>query len=472
VIGTVLLAMSAAALWSARKAAVYEATAKVLVSPLAATDDAFFGFQVLRESDDPTIVAQTAATLLTNEEVARRTAAVIGNGYEGPEISRSVDVEVVGSSNVVAVVARAPEPKLAAQLANSYTSEALRMRRAALQSQAAQRIRALGADGSDDEIRQLRRLQSVLRHGDPTLSLAQPADVPDRPSGPSDVVVLIMAGLAGLAIGAAASVFMEMINRKVRDPRELVDLYPLPILARIPTVSRARMRRSSFTSMPPAVHEAYRTLQVQVEQAAVAPLTILVASSNAGDGKTSTVVQLASALAHDERRVILMDFDLRKPQIAHALGLKAGPGIVSLLTRRRALTDVLVSPPGAPNLSVVPAVDGEDDVLLLASLAHRLPQILDEARDLADYVILDSPPLAEVSDALRLLPHVDDVIIVARPNNTDRTDFEAMRDMIERMPVLPLGLVLIGLGGLRAAYRRYGAQPPSSPAPRAGSASP
>lgn len=466
--GIALLAVASAALWLSRKEPVYEATAQVLISPLPASEDVFIGLQLLRQSDDPTRVAQTAAALLDAVEVSRQTAARVGPGYSGPKVQQDVDVEPLGESNLIAVTARASAATLAANLANEFAGQALASRRQVLKTQVADRVRALDADATDEERRQLRQLQTIVQQGDPTLALAQPAVVPVAPTGPSEALVLVLAAIAGIGIGAGAAILMEATNRKVRDPREFLDTFPLPVLARIPAVSRVRMLQGGLASMPPAVHEAYRTLQVQVEQAQVgapeASPAILVTSANAGDGKTSSAIQLALALARDERRVILMDFDLRKPQVGNAFGLPASAGIVSLLTGRRQLFDVLVSPADLPDLKLVTAGGGEDDALLLASVASRLPQILQEARELADYVILDTPPIGEVSDALRLLPYVDDVIIVARPNNTQRADFEVMRDMLERMTLLPLGLVLVGVGSLRARYRPYGA-PPERPSP-------
>ena len=111
-----------------------------------------------------------------------------------------------------------------------------------------------------------------------------------------------------------------------------------------------------------------------------------------------------------------------------------------------------------PNLRILPA-DGEHEVLLLDSLSRRLPEILDEARSLADYVVVDTPPLGEVSDALRLVDLVDDVLIVARPGNTNRANLELMRNLMARTGRTPTGLIVIGEPpGTASTYYTYGMQ--------------
>ena len=94
------------------------------------------------------------------------------------------------------------------------------------------------------------------------------------------------------------------------------------------------------------------------------------------------------------------------------------------------LDDLLVEYPQAPGLRVLPTDPG--NVLLLDAITRRLPELFHEARSLADYVIVDTPPLGEISDALRLVDLVDDIVIVARPGHTNRDSLETARDLMTR----------------------------------------
>jgi Mrp family chromosome partitioning ATPase len=109
-----------------------------------------------------------------------------------------------------------------------------------------------------------------------------------------------------------------------------------------------------------------------------------------------------------------------------------------------------------PPLKVVPA-GTEGDIVLLEALTRRLPALLKEAEQLADYVILDTAPLGEVSDALRIADQVDGIIVVTRPGHTNRANFELMRDLLEQTGQTPLGYLVIGsMGGATSAYYTYG----------------
>ena len=473
-----LLTIAAAVAWVTRKEPVYEATAEVLVTPMPADSNALFGIQLLRESNDPTRTLQTAASLVETTRAAELTARRMGDGYTRASVQDAVAVEPQGQSNILAVTAEANDAGDAAKLANTFVESSLEARRETLRKQIATVTSALEADipqtdaaaaapegtAAAETRAELAQLRRIANGGDPTLSLAQRAIEPTSATGPPAALVIIIAAIAGLALSAGAALLMETGNRRVRDVEELLSIYPLPVLARIPKLSRGE--GGGALALPPAAREAYRTLQVQLDQDGTKPRVIMLTSANSQDGKTNAAVHLGLALVAAGSRVILIDFDLRKPDIARLMRLPESGGLVSLLSGRHRLEDVLVPAPQLPPLRVAPAGTGEGDALLLSALTRRLGDILGEARELADYVILDTAPLGEVSDALRLVPHVDDVILVARPNNTQRQDLEAMRDLLARAGVDATGLIVVGATGSRTSrYHTYGT--PTRPKRRA-----
>jgi capsular exopolysaccharide synthesis family protein len=182
----------------------------------------------------------------------------------------------------------------------------------------------------------------------------------------------------------------------------------------------------------------------------------MVTSATSRDGKTTSAVNLAFALVGAGHKVILIDFDLRKPDIGRVLGVEAERGLISLLAEDAKLGDLLVPAAQLPPLKVLPA-GAQGDIVLLEALARRLPEFLKEAAELADYVILDTAPLGEVSDALRIADQVDGTLIVTRPGNTNRANFELMRDLLEQTGQTPLGYLVIGdMAGATSAYYAYG----------------
>ena len=139
--------------------------------------------------------------------------------------------------------------------------------------------------------------------------------------------MLILAALAGFTLGSGGALLLELTERRIRNEEEAVSLYPLPVLARIPILkgSQLRGRQASGWHMLPAVREAFRTLMIQLGPNPEGRAhVVMVTSASTGDGKTTSAVNLAAAAAASGDPVILLDFDLRKPDVGRTLGVQAG----------------------------------------------------------------------------------------------------------------------------------------------------
>lgn len=183
-------------------------------------------------------------------------------------------------------------------------------------------------------------------------------------------------------------------------------------------------------------------------------------SPSSRDGKTASAINFALVLAAAGFRVILFDFDLRKPDIGERLHIRAD--FMDFFRTNATLDDLLVEPRSAPGLRVISASPQGDVIPLLEAVSRRLPDLLRTARELADYVIVDTPPVGQVSDALRAAMTVDDIVLVARPGNTDRTELQHTRELLDRIGHTPTGLLLVGESGAGDAYAAYGADVPAT----------
>jgi hypothetical protein len=134
-----------------------------------------------------------------------------------------------------------------------------------------------------------------------------------------------------------------------------------------------------------------------------------------------------------------------------------GVELTGLLQPDTQLRDLLLPAPGLPALSVLSTSVAEGDVALVEALSRRLPELIAEARELCNYVVIDTAPLGEISDALRLVGDVDSIIIVTRPGHTNRVHFEITRDLLARTAYTPAGFLVIGASAPRtSAYYAYG----------------
>jgi Mrp family chromosome partitioning ATPase len=456
-------AVLASVLWIAVRPPDYEATANLLVIPLPQEDQVFLGLELLRDSGDPTRTVQTAATLVESAQAADRTARALGDGWTGKRVLKAVEVTPEGESNILAVTGTADGAVLAARLANTFARSALEVREEALDQQASAEIERLESSSTAppaDIVERINQLEHVRSSGDPTLRLSQSARVPDSPSGPPIPVIILLAAIAGFTLGSGGALLLELTERRIRDEEEAVTLYPLPILARIPLLKASQLygRHPSGWHMPPAVREAFRTLMIQLGPHPEGRAhVVMVTSASTGDGKTTSAVNLAAAAAASGDPVILLDFDLRKPEVGKTLGVYPGVELTGLLQPETQLRDLLLPAPGLPALSVLSTSVAEGDVALVEALSRRLPELIAEARELCNYVVIDTAPLGEISDALRLVGDVDSIIIVTRPGNTIRAHFEITRDLLARTPYTPAGFLVIGASAPRtSAYYAYG----------------
>jgi Mrp family chromosome partitioning ATPase/capsular polysaccharide biosynthesis protein len=428
----------------------YEATADILIEPLPQEDETFLGLPLLRDTGDPVRTAQTAASLIESHAADAQTATDLGV----EDLESAIAVSPEGESHVLTVTATADSPEEAARLANEFARDALDERSKQVREAARPLIDQLQArldatPNADAVTRaeltsRLDQVRSVEQTGDPTLVLSQQAVPPDSATGASTALTLTLAVLAGLALGIGTAIVLYLSNPRIHDEEEAVRAYALPVLARVPLLP-ARARRGPASSnwfLPPPVREAFRTLAVQLEQRETRSEAIMVTSATAGDGKTTSAINLAVSLAALDKRVVLLDFDLRHPQVGVALGLPGGNSLADMLDPNRNLEDFVVQVSELWSLGVL-AVRAPEDALTDA-VSLRLPEFVEQARSMADCVIVDTPPLGEVSDALNLVSVVDDILVVIRPGNTRRGHLAALRELLDRVGYRPAGAVMLG----------------------------
>jgi capsular exopolysaccharide synthesis family protein len=439
------------------RSASYEATADLLVQPLPQDDETFRGLPLVRDTGDPTRTVQTAAALVESQA--------------GQDVGGAVQVNPKGESNILEVTATADSAGDAARIANAYAQEALQARAEELDRHGTQLITQLEArldatPRADPVTRaeiasRLDQVRSVTASGDPTLTLSQEAAPPTSAEGASAALIVVLATLAGFTLGVGTAVLLDLSERRLRDGDEALAVYPLPTLLRVPRLPARRLERppGSVWHMPPEVREPFRTLAVQLDERG-GESVLMVTSPSAGDGKTTSAVNLAVSLAETGKRVVLLDFDLRKPDVRGALGLEHGAGFIELGEQNDHLERLLQTVSDVWSMRVL-AIRGEVENPglipgLVDLLGQRLSELVAEARTLADYVVIDTAPLGEVGDALRLVRDVDDIVLLVRPGNTNRVQLEMVRDLLEQIGERPLGFIILGVDGLAHSTYGYG----------------
>jgi len=186
--------------------------------------------------------------------------------------------------------------------------------------------------------------------------------------------------------------------------------------------------------------EQYRILRTKIVQHPNQPHLILVSSPASGDGKSTTATNAAAVLSlKSNARVLLVDADFRKPAIHTQLGLPAAPGLAEVLKGASSLEDALVRTQEFPNLFVISAgVPPPNPVELLDSTNWQA--FCAKIRDLFRYVVIDSPPVGSVADNDLIQATCDGVVLVVRPDHTNRQLYEKALKVVPRAKFL--GVVL------------------------------
>lgn len=243
------------------------------------------------------------------------------------------------------------------------------------------------------------------------------ASVPGAPVRPKRLQSIIFACLIGLFVGVCLALLQEFLDDRINSVDEASRVLGLPSLGFVPALSADDARLlPQMKGIDPA-SESYRVLRTNIQFATLdAPArTLLVTSSNPGEGKTTTAANLAFAMAMDGKKVILVDTDLRRPSLHKLLDLPPLPGLTDVLLGRSPLEPREIM----PGLSVLtagstPPNPGE----LLNSRTFR--NLVQELTEQADLVIFDSPPTLVGADAVILASQMDGTILVVESGQTKK----------------------------------------------------
>ena len=277
---------------------------------------------------------------------------------------------------------------------------------------------------------------------------------------------LVVAGVLGILLGLVAAFVREHFDRRLRSTEEIERAFDVPVIGQIAAVIGDMRRPRVLADEGGQFAEAFRALRANLQYLAVGKTmrTILVTSASAGQGKTTVCANLAKALAGAGATVALVEADLRRPQLGNVFGLaRQSEGLTSVLVGRSSLSEAMhtvVSPsdPGgrsSPVHSVSLLASGPlppNPSELLGSSAMR--EVVHRLGARFDFVIVDSPPILLVSDAVELAQLVDGVILIVRADQATTDEAREIRSMVDRLDINLVGVVVTGVRA-RTGYGAY-----------------
>lgn len=322
------------------------------------------------------------------------------------------------------------------------------------------------------------------------------AIIPAEPSSPNYTMNAILGFLLGLVLSAGAIALRVMLDTTIRSSEDVTQSCRHPILVSVPDMSVESKSNSSYYAynntarakkgkhaaatsgadafigpdISFAASEAYKLLRTKLQFSFSDENNcriIGVSSSLSGEGKSLTSVNLAFSLSQLNKKVLLIDCDMRRPTLAEKLGISNYPGLSNYLTRQSMLNDLIKMCGIRDNQNafhVITAGQNPPNPIELLS-SERMKKALAAMRKVYDYVILDFPPVGEVSDAMAVAKETDGILLVVRQNYCDRIAFADTVQQFEFIDAKILGMVFnctnehsgsYKKSYYKSRYKRYG----------------
>jgi non-specific protein-tyrosine kinase len=465
IVASLVLCIGGAVLYLSQAEKVYEAAADLIVTPLP-RDLPVPVPGLIQQSPDPTRDVETVARLVASPSVARRVKRELDLEGTTKRILRDVAVAPVAQSNIVNITAKGSTPEKAQALASGFAEAMVAERTARMKETLEPIITALEAQVRDtpqvagdnanpnSPASQLFFFETLNAGKDPTVRVESLAELPTEQSAPRPMLTLAAATVAGLVLGLLGAFGLVLLDPRLRREEQLRQRFRLPILARVPVERNRRRRPLLPTELSMGALDSYQTLRAALTTSrkdALIGRLVLVTGPSPGDGKTTTAINLASTLAAAGKRVIIIEADSRRPSMGRALGIVPEHGLASVITGRTYLVDALIPVGGEDSKlrALLTAPDEAPAADVLSDIA--VETLLLQAQKLADWVIVDSPPLNHVAETMTLAKMVDDVLVVVRLGRSNMRDMNELAEMLVQQDIEPRGFVLLS-GQARPGY--------------------
>lgn len=333
------------------------------------------------------------------------------------------------------------------------------------------------------------------------VTIIEPAVPPGGPkNAPKETINIVLGSLIGGLLGIVLAFVTESFDTSIGTIEDVEAFLKVPVLGVIPREDRKDVERTIKEAFPEPLDpesidllsrlsplfdlkgvaaEGYRSLKVNLQFACMDQKvnSLAFASAGLGEGKTTTVINLAITIAQDGRRVLVVDADLRKPAVNTRLGLKREPGLSEVLVGNVKWQEVVQTAPdlmlGKLGFDQILTAPGVDNLSVITSghlppnpseffNSQRIVDLIADLEENYDLVIFDCPPILPVADAVLIGPKVDGVVLVYQVGKIGRTPLQRAKALLENAQARIVGVVLSNVSAeispdySQHQYYRYG----------------
>lgn len=411
VLGSVLVVLAVAAVWTWSVTPTYASTTRIFVSTSQTDESTAYTGNLFA-----TQRVASYADLVTSNQLAERVATELGD-TEPMDLREQVTASAVPETVLLEIEATDADPERARDIAQAY-AEQLQLLVEELETPRGETTAVVKATLIDD------------------------AQVARSPVAPQPLRNLALAGVLGLLLGIGLAVARELLDTSVKGAEDVAEITSAPVLGNIFQDNDAKRAPSEvlFTATPWA--EAFRVLRTNMQYVDIdnAQKVIVVTSALPGEGKSTTAVNLAVTLTQAGQKVALVECDLRRPLIADRLELDGAIGTTSVLIGKVSAEDVMQQ-----------YADTSLDVLVCGQVppnpsellqSQAMEMLLLDLRQRYDIVILDAPPLLPVTDAALLATRADGAVVVVSHGRTTRDQLSTAIERLDSVGAATLGVVV------------------------------
>ncbi|MFB3917505.1 MAG: GumC family protein [Terriglobales bacterium] len=359
------------------------------------------------------------------------------------------------------------ERMLYAQL-EKHKQQAYRMNEAGIQFAILKREFDSSRDLYEGLMKKLKEAGIVAGLRSTNVDIVDPAKVPVSPAEPRTFLNLAVGFLVGTFGGLGLAFLLENLDTTISSPEQAETLVNLPLLGVVPHLSLNGRHGNKplseeekdvpfLLSRPNSQFaEAFRALRTTLllSSPGAPPKVIVISSAAPGEGKTTLSINCALALAQKGARVLLVDADLRRSCIRGRVRMESTLGLSSCLAGTLDAATAINPLPGAPNLDVLPAGQRPPNPVELLD-SDRMRALLENWRKQYDHIVIDTPPLVGLSDALVLSPVADAVLLVARSARTSQQSLRRARDILAKVNARTVGVIINDLNVNSSDYYSY-----------------